>query len=352
MQDILAAHKQVERTLWCLAKIAEQAQEGIAVIDLAGTIGFVNSKWAKMHGYDDPRELVGQQFSVFHTQQQMKTDVIPFIVETERRGQLAGPVEHVRKDGSTFPTEMKMTLARGQEGKAIGFMCFALDITERKGVENQWQELHTELESRIEQQAAEVTAANEQLRRQACEREQAEKQWREYQSELERRLEQQAGELKAANEKLQGEIGGREQAEKQWQEHRGQLEQCIELQEAELAAVKQTLQQQTKEREQSEHQLQEYGDKIEQQRAKLAATDQKLQEELSKQSLSEEQLAAANERLQQQISEHEQVEKQWETQQKELEQQAGELATTKEQLRQEINKGKQTDEVSTAAKEE
>jgi len=242
MQDIIAAHKRIERTLLCLSKITEQAQEGIAVIDLAGTIGFVNSKWAKMHGYNSARELVGKQISVLHTEQQMKTDVIPFITETQRRGQLAGPVEHLRKDGTRFITEMKMTLARDEQGKAIGFMCFALDITERKQAEGQWEKLHTELKSRIERQAGELEAAGEKLQQQTAEREQAEKVWQEYQSELEGRLEQQAAELTAANEKLQREIAGRKQAEIQWQEHRGQLERCMELQEAELAAVKQTLQ--------------------------------------------------------------------------------------------------------------
>jgi PAS domain S-box-containing protein len=64
MHNIITLHKQITRALWCLSKIAEQAGEGIAVLDLNGTIRFVNAAWAIIHGYNTRHELVGKKIGV------------------------------------------------------------------------------------------------------------------------------------------------------------------------------------------------------------------------------------------------------------------------------------------------
>ncbi len=76
MHNTVAAHKCIERTLWCLANIAEQVAEAIAVFNLNGTILFVNTAWAAIHEYNAKHQLTGKHISLFHTQQQMKTDVV------------------------------------------------------------------------------------------------------------------------------------------------------------------------------------------------------------------------------------------------------------------------------------
>ena len=90
MDSIIAANKQAEQTRWYLTVVAELAMEGIIVVDLDGAIQFINMAWATMHGYEDSKELIGKQISIFHTNKQMKTDVIPFIEEVKHRGRLAG----------------------------------------------------------------------------------------------------------------------------------------------------------------------------------------------------------------------------------------------------------------------
>jgi len=152
MDNIIAAHKRVELALRHLAMTAEQAEEGIALIGLNGTIQFVNAAWARMHGYNTINELTGRHIGIFHTEEQMRTDVIPFIEETKCRGQLAGPVEHIRRNGTAFPTQMKMILVKDEGGKAIGLIVFVADITESRQAEEQ-----------LKQQAEELTTANEQL---------------------------------------------------------------------------------------------------------------------------------------------------------------------------------------------
>ncbi len=127
--------KRAEEDLRGLAMIAEQAGEGIGVADLDGTLQFVNAAWAEMHGFQTRDELVGKHLSVFHTDEQMKTDVIPFNEEVKRSGYHTGQVGHVRRDGSQFPTEMTTTLLKDAEGEPIGLIGFVEDITERKRAE-------------------------------------------------------------------------------------------------------------------------------------------------------------------------------------------------------------------------
>ena len=137
MDYIITTHKQIEQTVRYLTVIAEQTREAVIVADFSGAIQFVNTAWATMHGYENCQELIGKQINVFHTKEQMKTDVIPFIEEVKHRGRLAGPVEHVRRNGTPFPTEMLMVLLKDQMGKALWLIGFATDITKQERIEEE-----------------------------------------------------------------------------------------------------------------------------------------------------------------------------------------------------------------------
>jgi PAS domain S-box-containing protein len=128
MQNVFTAHKQIEQTLRYLSMIAERANEGIVVVDLDGSLRFVNEAWVEMHGYKTKDEIIGKQLSLFHTKEQMKTDVTPLLEETKRCGQLVGTVEHIKSDGTVFPTQTKMILVGDEAGKATGLIVFAADI--------------------------------------------------------------------------------------------------------------------------------------------------------------------------------------------------------------------------------
>ena len=109
-------HKQVGQLLQHLGMIAQQVDHGIAIIDLNRTICFINMPWAKMHGYKTSNELLGKQIDVFHTQEQVKAELNPLIKETRYTGQSNCVVEHVRVDGATFPTHMKMVVLKNEKG--------------------------------------------------------------------------------------------------------------------------------------------------------------------------------------------------------------------------------------------
>jgi len=163
MHNAIVMHRQVEQTLRCLLKVAEQACEGIAIITLDGTIRFVNASWAAMHGYNTPYELVGKQLNIFHSPEKMTADVIPFIEETKHRGRLAGMVEHVRSDGTPFTADTKMSLVADDNGGPLAIIVFAADVTGRKLADDQLRNRCKLLESRAEELVAQLVSVRKEL---------------------------------------------------------------------------------------------------------------------------------------------------------------------------------------------
>ena len=64
-----------------------------------GYIEFANNSWAKNHGYKLD-ELTGKHLSIFHTEEQLENQVIPFNEILMEKGGNQGEVDHKRKDGS------------------------------------------------------------------------------------------------------------------------------------------------------------------------------------------------------------------------------------------------------------
>jgi PAS domain S-box-containing protein len=142
----ITERKRMEHELRRLAVIAEQAAEGIAVADLDGNLQFVNHAWARMHGYESGAELVGKHLRVFHTDEQMKTEVAPFNAAVKRQGHNWAEVGHVRRDGTTFPTQMSVIVLRDEQGEPYGMAGFTEDITERKRAEEAIRQSKAEAE--------------------------------------------------------------------------------------------------------------------------------------------------------------------------------------------------------------
>jgi PAS domain S-box-containing protein len=135
----ITERKREEDTLLRLERAVEQSIDGIAIPDLDGNIQFVNSAWAQMHGYS-VEELLGKHLSIFHTEEQLQEDVIPFNKRVMEVGAHQGEVGHVRKDGTTFPTWMTTTLLKDEKGNPVGLVGTARDITEQKRLEQAVQE--------------------------------------------------------------------------------------------------------------------------------------------------------------------------------------------------------------------
>ncbi len=140
------AERQVaEESMRMLERAVEQSVDGIVVADLAGSSEFLNEAWARMHGYEVP-EVLGYDLNLFHTVEQMQTDVYPLLNQVRKHGGFNGEVGHRRRDGSMFPSWMTASLLRGPEGEAEGIVAIARDITERIRAEQEQRQLEARLQ--------------------------------------------------------------------------------------------------------------------------------------------------------------------------------------------------------------
>jgi len=72
--------------------------------------------------------------------------VIPFNEQVKQSGYKIGEMGHRRKDGSTFPAMMAVSLLKDEQGKPYGLAGFAQDITERKQAEEEKGNITAEME--------------------------------------------------------------------------------------------------------------------------------------------------------------------------------------------------------------
>ncbi len=157
-----------ESRLRLLSSAIEQTTEGVAVADLGGNLLFTNEAYARMHGFS-PDELVGKNLTVFHTPEQL-----PAVEAANRQiretGSFNGEIWHARRDGTVFPTFMHNSLLRDSRGKAVGMIGTARDITDLKRVEEDLRRAHGDLERRVRERTAELSATNVSLQREIAER--------------------------------------------------------------------------------------------------------------------------------------------------------------------------------------
>ena len=134
MRSTSTTQKHTEQALGYLSLITdvavEKTNEGIAVVDLNGNLLFLNETWSKMHGYKSKDELFGKHLRLFHTKEQMKTNVIPLLEKTKQFGQIVDTIEHIKRNRTVFATRTKMTSVRDGAGNATGFIIFAANISE------------------------------------------------------------------------------------------------------------------------------------------------------------------------------------------------------------------------------
>jgi len=103
----------------------------IYLLDPAGIVTSWNAGAERFKGYT-AREIIGQHFSRFYTDEDKKSGLPARALETSAR---EGKFEHegwrIRKDGSRFWASVIIDPIRGPSGQVIGFAKITRDLTER-----------------------------------------------------------------------------------------------------------------------------------------------------------------------------------------------------------------------------
>lgn len=219
----------------CFRVIANQAQEAIAVFDINGVLHYANAAWVKMHGYTCLNEVLGKKITAFHNKEQISRDVLPFLQEIGHRGQISGPVGHMRKNGTVIPTNTAMVVLKDETGKVRAVVVYATDTTEQERLNGEIINLKLDAEKRM----SELTLTASRLAERAKELEM-----------VENLLRARGAELSSINKQLWQYMSEREQSQEQVQALRAILAE----KEKEVSELLSRLQQQREEQARQENQ--------------------------------------------------------------------------------------------------
>lgn len=119
------AESEVDR----LGSAVDQSTEGIAIADADPNprLTYVNGAFAQMHGYS-PAEMIGMEVARLHNDEQVEAYKRK-MEEIRAQGSWSGEIDHVKKDGTPFPTSMSVTLLKDDHEKPVGIVAVAKDIT-------------------------------------------------------------------------------------------------------------------------------------------------------------------------------------------------------------------------------
>ncbi len=121
--------------------IAERSFDGIVTSDMEKIVTYVNHAYAEMHGYS-AKEMIGMKVEDFHNLRTKKNIDENNVAGNQviKQGSWLGELEHIRKDGTPFPTYHSVTLLKDNDGKPKGVLTICKDISQQKLEHQRMQE--------------------------------------------------------------------------------------------------------------------------------------------------------------------------------------------------------------------
>jgi PAS domain S-box-containing protein len=161
LEEALRASEQRYRDIF------ENAVEGIYQSTPDGRFLSVNAALARIYGYESPEEMIARMGNNIAQRLYVNPEQR---VDLRRRLEADGAVKEFdaleyRKDGRQIWTRMKARAVRDASGQTLYYEGFLEDVTERKRAEEAIRQLNTELERRVDERTAALTAAYQELSR-------------------------------------------------------------------------------------------------------------------------------------------------------------------------------------------
>ncbi len=165
--------KQAEEALLMHSRVLKNMVEGVSLSDENGIIQYTNPAEDLIFGYERG-EMIGQHVTIQNTYppEENARIVAEVIEQLKTKGAWFGEFSNRKKDGTPFTTYARVTAL--EVGDKKYWVCVQEDITARKQNEEALREARDELERRVEQRTAELSAAVQVLQTEIAERERAE----------------------------------------------------------------------------------------------------------------------------------------------------------------------------------
>ncbi|MFA6980835.1 MAG: PAS domain S-box protein [Ignavibacteriaceae bacterium] len=131
----ITERKRAEKEIAMLAHSLRSVNECVSITDMEDNILFVNESFLKTYGYDET-ELFGKHVNIVRSINNAP-ELVKEILPATKRGGWQGELWNKRKDGSEFPIYLSTTIINDKDGKPLGLIGVASDITERKRAEKE-----------------------------------------------------------------------------------------------------------------------------------------------------------------------------------------------------------------------
>ncbi|MBK6304739.1 MAG: PAS domain S-box protein [Gemmatimonadetes bacterium] len=138
----ISGRREEARRMFQLSAAVGASVDGVALIDSFQDFRFVNDAFGRMMGHERGEALVGKSWRTMYDREAIRhfdAEVIPYLYMHDRwRGEILAK----RRDGSTFPQELSVTLLSGG-----GMVLVTRDISDRKEAEAEQARLTAILEA-------------------------------------------------------------------------------------------------------------------------------------------------------------------------------------------------------------
>src|ERR1035437_1904981 len=131
----ITERKRAEEEIVMLAQSLRSVNESVSITDMKDKLIFVNQSFLNAYGYSED-ELIGKQIRIVGSPNN-PPELIAEILSAALRGGWKGELRNKRKDGSEFPIYLSTTIINDKDGKPLGLIGVATDITERKRTEQE-----------------------------------------------------------------------------------------------------------------------------------------------------------------------------------------------------------------------
>lgn len=158
----LTERRQAEASLRLWAEAFEHSDVGFMIADVkTNTVIAANPAFSRQRGYA-PNELSGMPVRCLYPEH-ATAGLHAALERVNEQDHVVFETEHIARDGHTFPVLIDVTLLRDGEGRPLRRIAHVLDLTERERAAQEIRRLNAELEQRVVERTAELSAANREL---------------------------------------------------------------------------------------------------------------------------------------------------------------------------------------------
>jgi two-component system, cell cycle sensor histidine kinase and response regulator CckA len=130
----ITARKQAEETIREQAKLLDQAQDAILVLDLDKHVRYWNKGAERMYGYSSV-EVMGRNVMEFLCDENSLKDFQDVYECTLQNADWSGELHQIKQNGEAIISDCRWTLVRNANGDTTGILQVCTDVSERKRLE-------------------------------------------------------------------------------------------------------------------------------------------------------------------------------------------------------------------------